>query len=192
MTGNEGTRAGQDAAMSQEIARAVNMLAHPWAGFAAASAIGFGMAGHALGLWAGTVAGAVEASQRAWQAHPADTVRRNGTPAPLKLVVSRPATKAGVRKPVVSAGGNVGETRRPTAIERPAAPDDLKAISGIGPKLEKVLNGLGLWTYRQISDLSAGEIDWLDGELGFAGRIGRDDWAGQARALQAGSVSAGA
>ena len=191
MNTSERMRAAQGRATSQEMASAVNLLAHPMAGFAAASAIGFGMASHAFGLWAGAVAGAMEASQRAWQVAPAKLVRRNGTPAPLKLVVSRPATKPEGRKAAVSAGGNV-ETMRPAAIDKPAMPDDLKAISGIGPKLEKVLNDLGLWTYRQISDLSAGEIDWLDGELGFAGRIGRDDWAGQARALQAGSISAGA
>jgi len=178
--------------MSQEMASAVNLFAHPVAGLAAASAIGFGMAGHAFGLWAGAVAGAMEASQRAWQVAPAELVRRNGTPAPLKLVVSRPSPKVAARRPAVSAEKSEGAARRPMAVERPAAPDDLKAISGIGPKLEKVLNGLGLWTYRQISDLSAGEIEWLDGELGFAGRIGRDDWAGQARALQTDSASTGA
>src|SRR5690606_36471643 len=61
----------------------------------------------------------------------------------------------------------------PAARTRPAQPDDLKAISGIGPMLEKVLNGFGIWTYGQIAALSADEIAWLDDELGFAGRIGR-------------------
>ena len=72
--------------------------------------------------------------------------------------------------------------RKPGEIERPAAPDDLKAISGIGPKLEKVLNDLGVWTYRQIADWGAAEIAWMDDRLGFPGRIERDGWVKQARA----------
>lgn len=73
--------------------------------------------------------------------------------------------------------------RQPTAMNRPAMADDLKAISGIGPKLEQVLNGLGIWSYRQIAGWSAEEIAWVDDYLGFKGRIGRDDWLGQAAAL---------
>ena len=46
--------------------------------------------------------------------------------------------------------------RQPKAMDRPAKPADLKAISGIGPKLEKVLNGLGIWTYRPDRGVDAG------------------------------------
>ncbi len=70
-------------------------------------------------------------------------------------------------------------------MEKPAQPDDLKAIGGIGPKLEKVLNELGIWTYGQVAALQPAELAWLDDHLGFAGRIGRDDWVGQAKALSA-------
>ncbi len=76
--------------------------------------------------------------------------------------------------------------RRPARIDRPDAPDDLKLISGIGPKLEKVLNGLGVWTWRQIADWGAEEIAWVDDELRFSGRIVRDDWKAQAQALARG------
>jgi NADH-quinone oxidoreductase subunit E len=72
---------------------------------------------------------------------------------------------------------------QPKAMEKPASPDDLKAISGIGPKLETVLNGLGVWTYDQIAGWSAEEIAWVDDYLSFKGRIGRDDWLGQAKAF---------
>jgi NADH-quinone oxidoreductase subunit E len=73
--------------------------------------------------------------------------------------------------------------RQPKAMERPRTPDDLKAISGIGPKLEKVLNGLGVWTFAQIAGWSREEIAWVDDYLSFKGRIGRDDWIGQAAKL---------
>jgi len=70
-------------------------------------------------------------------------------------------------------------------MERPQVVDDLKAISGIGPKLEQVLNGLGIWTYGQIAGWTAAETAWIEDRVGFAGRIGRDDWGGQAVALGA-------
>jgi NADH-quinone oxidoreductase subunit E len=71
--------------------------------------------------------------------------------------------------------------RRPAEIEKPDSPDDLKLISGVGPKLEQVLNGLGIWTFAQIADWKAEEIAWVDDYLQFKGRIDRDDWISQAR-----------
>ncbi|TIU33367.1 MAG: NADH-ubiquinone dehydrogenase, partial [Mesorhizobium sp.] len=73
--------------------------------------------------------------------------------------------------------------RQPNAMEKPAIPADLKAISGIGPKLEKVLNGLGIWTYAQIAAWTPQEVAWVEDYLSLGGRIGRDDWKTQAAAL---------
>jgi predicted flap endonuclease-1-like 5' DNA nuclease len=65
--------------------------------------------------------------------------------------------------------------------------DDLKQIKGIGPKLEKLLNSLGISSYSQIAAWDDDEIDRIDAQLGtFAGRIRRDDWRAQARFLAAG------
>jgi NADH-quinone oxidoreductase subunit E len=72
---------------------------------------------------------------------------------------------------------------RPAAVDRPEKPDDLKLISGVGPKLEQVLNGLGVWTFAQIAGWTPREIAWVDDYLAFAGRIGRDEWLKQAKAL---------
>jgi len=104
------------------------------------------------------------------------------------------AKEAAITAPVADSGPAAGETadmllpedfRQPKAMDRPAKPSDLKAISGIGPKLEKVLNGLGIWTYAQIAAWSPQEIAWVDDYLSFNGRIGRDDWTAQAAALAA-------
>mgnify|MGYP001400322087 CR=1 FL=1 len=76
--------------------------------------------------------------------------------------------------------------RRPKAMEKPGQPDDLKQISGIGPKMEQVLNGLGIWTFGQIAALKPAEVVWLDDYLGFRGRISRDGWIRQAAQMQAG------
>lgn len=196
-----------EAAMPREFASTVNLLAHPMAAAAASGALGLGLASHAFGLWMGTLAGAAEASQR--MAAALDEAREPVRPASARKaklrLVETPAPQAAVaaaRTAVSEAevtARKVVETAKKAAdaaladaasapakfagIAKPARPDDLKAIGGIGPKLEKVLNGLGIWTYGQIAALTAAEIAWLDDRLGFAGRIGRDDWTGQARAL---------
>ena len=62
-------------------------------------------------------------------------------------------------------------------------PDDLKKITGVGPKLVQVLKKQGISTYEQIANMSAKEMAEIGEKLGFLGRIERDDWAGQAKAL---------
>ena len=71
-------------------------------------------------------------------------------------------------------------------MRKPAKPDDLKLISGVGPKLEGVLNGLGIYKFEQISKWKKAEREWVDGYLKFKGRIDRDDWVKQAKALAKG------
>ncbi|MBB3162011.1 NADH-quinone oxidoreductase subunit E [Rhizobium laguerreae] len=61
--------------------------------------------------------------------------------------------------------------------------DDLKLIAGIGPKLEQVLNAKGIRSFAEIAGWTDEEIDRFDTELGFNGRILRDDWTGQAKVL---------
>ncbi len=85
--------------------------------------------------------------------------------------VSQPA--ASQPKPAVKA--------RP--VTRAKKADDLKLIAGIGPKLEQVLNDKGIRSFAEIAAWGDEDIARLDAELGFNGRIGRDDWAGQAKIL---------
>ena len=73
--------------------------------------------------------------------------------------------------------------KKPLKMEKPETPDDLKLISGVGPKLEQVLNGMGIWKFAQIADWSAEEIAYVDDYLQFKGRIGRDEWLNQAAEL---------
>lgn len=64
--------------------------------------------------------------------------------------------------------------------------NDLKAIAGIGPGLEKKLNAAGITSYVQIAALTSEEITRLERDVvKFAGRITRDDWIGQAKQLLA-------
>jgi large subunit ribosomal protein L21 len=64
--------------------------------------------------------------------------------------------------------------------------DDLKLISGIGPTIEKKLNGIGIWHYWQVKALSEEDITKVEDQVGFKGRAHRDDWMGQANDLMAG------
>lgn len=81
---------------------------------------------------------------------------------------------------------DLGDKNRPKAMEKPNQPDDLKLISGVGPKLESVLNGLGIYTFAQVASWKKAEREWVDGYLRFKGRIDRDDWVRQAKALAKG------
>ncbi len=75
--------------------------------------------------------------------------------------------------------------KKPKTVKKPANPDDLKKISGVGPKLQTVLNDAGIYKYSQIADWTAAEIAWADNLLKFSGRIERDDWVGQCKKLAA-------
>lgn len=59
--------------------------------------------------------------------------------------------------------------------------NNLKLIKGIGRKIEKKLNNLGIYTFEQISNFSSSDINTINEILKFfPGRIERDDWVGQA------------
>jgi predicted flap endonuclease-1-like 5' DNA nuclease len=75
----------------------------------------------------------------------------------------------------------------PPLLDAPGTPDDLKMIVGIGPVIERMLYQLGIGTYRQIARWSERDIDDFDARLReFPGRIRRDGWVTQARALHVG------
>ncbi len=75
---------------------------------------------------------------------------------------------------------------RPAAIERPAVIDDLKLIAGVGPKIEDILHELGIFTFAQVAAWKKAEREWVDNYLNFKGRIERDEWVKQAKALAKG------
>jgi len=66
------------------------------------------------------------------------------------------------------------------------AADDLKMISGVGPVLEKKLNAFGVTQFAQVAKFTKKEIVDLDDALSFKGRIDRDEWVKQAKALAIG------
>jgi hypothetical protein len=82
--------------------------------------------------------------------------------------------------------------RSPTNRDaEPPRIDDLKLINGIGPAVEKRLNGVGIFTFTQLAALSPADI--AAAVAGLAGlsaeRIVKQDWIGQSRRLAAESTS---
>jgi len=63
------------------------------------------------------------------------------------------------------------------------APDDLAKLTGVGPQIVKKLNEHGVFHYWQLAAMTADEAAKLDADLKFSGRIARDHWIDQARAL---------
>ena len=59
--------------------------------------------------------------------------------------------------------------------------DDLTKISGVGPVIVGKLEALGITTFQQVADFTADDIERIDGELNFKGRIERDEWVKQAK-----------
>ncbi len=84
---------------------------------------------------------------------------------------------------IASADGAVVEAVQPQGMAAPrdGKADDLKRISGIGPKIEEMLNARGIFHYDQIAGWNEAEIAWVDSDLKFKGRIRREDWIGQAK-----------
>lgn len=73
-------------------------------------------------------------------------------------------------------------------LEAPrGAADDLKKIGGVGPVLEQKLNDLGIYHYWQIAALTPEDVARIDEALSSKGRIERDDWIAQAKALAEGA-----
>ena len=82
----------------------------------------------------------------------------------------------------------VAKSERPATVRKGSGPkagkaDDLKAISGVGPKLEQALNGKGIFRFAEIARWTGADVEKIEAELGLDGRIARDGWVEQARAL---------
>jgi len=187
------------------------LMAHPAASLAAATAIGLGFATHMTSVFLGSLQGALEATgklarkieiERADSGEPpkeplaeaATPVKKpaqrtartqaKAKPAPIEPVVKSAAkvpakAKGAAEKPVAAKPAKAAGSRRAKA-------DDLKKISGVGPKLEQVLNGMGVSRFADIAGWSVEDAARIDAEIGLGGRIERDGWIAQARALAGG------
>jgi len=111
--------------------------------------------------------------------------KRASKPAPQKMR-NEPASKPAPTK---------GPKKRATAAKAPkvlytegatdGVKDDLKKISGVGPKFEGELNANGVYYFRQIGAWKVADVKVVEGKIKSlaTGRVKRDDWIKQAKAL---------
>ena len=117
---------------------------------------------------------------------PNETSAAPSAPEPAPVSEPAPATALVAQAPEVEAAE---DAIRPEALSaaRDWGADDLKMITGVGPKLEIMLNELGFYHFDQIAGWSAAEVAWVNDNLaGFKGRVSRDNWVEQARKLASG------
>ena len=182
------------------------LMQHPAAAMAAVTAIGFGMTSQIAGFMLGAMQGLAETTQKTSVAADEKPTAKVAEPveAPVIAVKAAPVVKSTLpakapskaqpvkAKPVATEPAAVV----PATVEKPkrqkaarvveTQADDLTRISGIGPKLEQVLNGMGVRRYADVALWSDKDVHRFDDQLGFAGRIARDGWVEQAKALMKG------
>jgi predicted flap endonuclease-1-like 5' DNA nuclease len=74
------------------------------------------------------------------------------------------------------------EQARRSVASKPGRKDDLKKIYGVGPVLARMLNKLGIYTFREVALWTDEDIDRVDEQLEhFRGRIRREDWVSSAK-----------
>ncbi len=151
------------------------------------------------GLWIWARMGGVSSDADLAYAAPAAKIEPVAVPKPEPVAFKAPEPAAVPKVSVPDAGPGMGLGAAAvaggialTAIGIPAAigkADDLLIIKGIGPKLNGILNGLGITRFDQIANWTAGDVDKVDDHLGqFQDRIGREEWIPQAKLLAAGNM----
>lgn len=115
---------------------------------------------------------------------PLDEEEEDEPPPPATQSPARPAPRARRRPPESLPGV------RPPALDAPEGEgaDDLKQLKGIGPQNEQRLNEIGIFHLRQIAAWTPEEAAWVGSYLAFPGRIEREDWMGQAKAILEGGA----
>ena len=103
-------------------------------------------------------------------------------PAPAKpaaKAAKKPAAKAPAKASAAKTGGISNRLDAP----RGGKADSLIRIKGIGPVNEKKLHEHGIFHFDQIAAWNKADIEAAEAYLAFDGRIAREDWIGQAKAL---------
>ena len=106
-------------------------------------------------------------------------------PAAAKAPKPAATKKSAAAKAPAKAATKPAAEKKPRTMTAPrkSGADDLKLISGVGPKLEGVLNKMGFWHFDQVAKWTKQEVSWVDERLKFKGRIERDEWIKQAKKL---------
>jgi predicted flap endonuclease-1-like 5' DNA nuclease len=95
------------------------------------------------------------------------------------MVATETAAKPAAAKPAAAKS----PVTKPAADPADGPPDRLILIKGIGPVNERKLNEHGVFRFAQIAAWKKADIAAVEAYLAFDGRIAREDWIGQAKAL---------
>lgn len=122
------------------------------------------------------------AAQKGDSKHQSEPAKKAPKAAPAKSAPAAVQEAPKAKRAAVAADG------KPELMDGPGpeGADDLKLISGVGPKLEQTLNELGIWHFSQVAAWRKKEIAWVDARVRFKGRIERDNWMSQAKILAKG------
>ena len=152
------------------------------------AAVGTGGLSRAAPAAAAAVAGAVAAPK----AEVAPAAKAEAKPAPEPKAAPKPAPKPKAAPkakaaPAPADGADLSGERPANLLDeaRGGQPDDLKKISGVGPKLEGLLHQNGVFHFDQIAAWGEDEVAYMDDKLSFKGRIARDNWIEQAATFAA-------
>ena len=181
------------------------LMADPVTVIAATTALGFSLAGQMAGMMLSVMQTAAEQAKAAMDEAAEQAAKTEAEEVKAAPVKAKPELRVVPKEPVAKAEAPVADEKVKVAREKNATPkaaeakpvrkapaakaakaDDLKVISGIGPKLEQVLNGMGFKRYADIAVLKAEDVARIEAELGFSGRIARDGWVEQAKTLAKG------
>lgn len=128
--------------------------------------------------------------RRKAQADTATITREERAPTVAPAAERRPLSQAAEAEPApaepaaaVTGEPDAGRAEMATA----GRPDDLKRIKGVGPAIEKKLKDMGVERFEQIANWTRADVEKVDAELNFKGRIDRDDWISQAKSLASGA-----
>ncbi|MDG4649094.1 NADH-quinone oxidoreductase subunit E [Roseibacterium sp. SDUM158017] len=117
---------------------------------------------------------------------PKKPVLAGGAPTDATGIDKREAPVQGKGHPRTGAPAEAADTAGPERLDAPRAgreADDLKRIGGVGPKIERMLNEMGIYHFDQIAAWTEDDAAWVDARLKFRGRIEREGWIEQARTL---------
>ena len=109
-------------------------------------------------------------------------------PEPAPEAASEPEAAAAPEADVHPSEAMLAELEgvQPEQVDKPEdGGDDLTAITGIGPRIGEVLNELGIYRYAQIAAWTPENETWIENHLSFKGRVSRENWVEQAKALMA-------
>ncbi|MHC1549198.1 hypothetical protein [Phyllobacterium sp. K27] len=171
-TGNKPLGSDWAAFLPKQMMPAANLLAPQLEVAAAVSVASTEIATRMFGIWTNAMLGSFDLKTATTR-----QTEKSATAvdiADLKAVIREKAGEA------IKPSEPAQPVKRNAVAGSSAAADDLKKISGVGPKLEQVLNSMGIRSYAQIAGWAADDIARVDRQLKLNGRISRDDWIGQA------------